>query len=51
LKELLEKEPLDVQPKLILKNNRNFYDYSINDFQIIGTENITKIKSPLELAI
>lgn len=51
LKELLEKEPLDVQPILHLKNNKNFYDYSINDFEIIGTENITKIKSPLELAI
>ncbi len=50
-KELLEKEPLDIQPKLILKNNRNFYDFTINDFEIIGTENITKIKSSLELAI
>lgn len=51
LKELLEKEPLDVQPILHLKKNHNFWNYSINDFQIIGTENITKIKSPLELAI
>ena len=51
LKELLEKEPLDVQPMLYLKKNHNFWNYSINDFQIIGTENITKIKSPLELAI
>lgn len=51
LKELWVKEPLDVQPILHLKTNKNFYDYTINDFQIIGTENITKIKSPLELAI
>jgi len=51
LKELWAKEPLDVQPMLHLKTNRNFYDYTINDFEILGTENITKIKSPLELAI
>ena len=51
LEELWTKEPLDVQPMLHLKTNKNFYDYTINDFEIIGTENITKIKSPLELAI
>lgn len=51
LKELLEKDHLDFQPILHLKKNHNFWNYSINDFQIIGTENITKIKSPLELAI
>jgi thymidylate synthase len=49
--ELLNKEPLDIQPKLILKENKNFYDYTINDFEIIGIEKITKINSQLELAI
>ena len=49
--ELLNKEPLDIQPKLILKENKNFYDYTIDDFEIIGTEGITKINSKLELAI
>jgi thymidylate synthase len=49
--ELLNKEPLDVQPKLILKEDKNFYDYTINDFEIVGIEKITKINSKLELAI
>jgi thymidylate synthase len=49
--ELLNKEPLDKQPKLILKENKNFYDYTIDDFEIVGTEGITKINSKLELAI
>jgi len=49
--ELLGKKPLDIQPKLILKENKNFYDYTINDFEIVGTEGITKINSKLELGI
>jgi thymidylate synthase len=49
--ELLNKELLDIQPKLILKENKNFYDYTINDFEITGIEGITKINSKLELAI
>jgi thymidylate synthase len=49
--ELLKKEPLDTQPKLILKENKNFYEYTINDFEITGIEKITKINSKLELAI
>jgi len=49
--EILEKKPLNVSPKLILKENKNFYDYSINDFLIVDIENITKINSNLELGI
>ena len=49
--ELLSKDPLDLQPKIILKKNKNFYDYTIDDFEIVGIEGITKIKSKLELAI
>jgi thymidylate synthase len=49
--ELLSKDPLDIQPKLVLKENKNFYDYTIDDFEIVGVEGITKIKSKLELAI
>lgn len=51
LNELLDREPLDVQPKLRLKENKNFYEYTVEDFEIIGIENITKIKSSLELGI
>lgn len=49
--ELLNKEPLDIQPKLILKEDKNFYDYTINDFEIVGIDGISKINSQLELAI
>jgi thymidylate synthase len=49
--ELLNKEPLEVQPKLILKEDKNFYDYTINDFEIVGIDGISKINSKLELAI
>lgn len=49
--ELLNKEPLDIQPKLILKEYKNFYDYTINDFEIVGIDEISKINSKLELAI
>lgn len=51
LNEILNREPLDIQPKLILKSNKNFYDYTIDDFEITGIENIKKISSPLEIAI
>lgn len=49
--ELLNKERLDIQPKLILKEDKNFYDYTINDFEIVGIDGISKINSKLELAI
>jgi thymidylate synthase len=51
VKELINKEPLNKQPSLILKEYKNFYDYTIDDFEIHGTEGITKINSKLELAI
>lgn len=49
--ELLNREPLVIQPKLILKENKNFYEYTINDFEIIDTEGIEKLGSKLEIAI
>lgn len=49
--ELLTKEPINTQPKLLLNSNKNFYDYTIDDFSIEGIEGITKIESELELAI
>jgi len=51
LEEILNKNSLNIQPIIILKENKNFYDYNINDFEIIGIENIPKINSTLELAI
>lgn len=49
--ELLNKGPLYIQPKLILKEDKNFYDYTIEDFEIVGIDGISKINSKLELAI
>lgn len=49
--EILNREPLEMQPIIKLKDNKNFYDYTIDDFEIIGIENINKLKSPLEIAI
>lgn len=49
--ELLNRTPLDIHPQLILKENKNFYDYNIDDFIIINIDAIMKINSNLEIAI
>jgi thymidylate synthase len=49
--EILNRTTLNIQPKLILKKNKNFYEYNIDDFIIINTDEIEKIQSKLELAI
>jgi thymidylate synthase len=50
VEELLNRTPENIQPKIELIENKNFYDYTIDDFKII--DNIgQKINSPLELAI
>lgn len=49
--ELLQREPLEQQPILRLKENKSFYDYTIDDFEILNIKGIKKITSPLELAI
>lgn len=51
VKEIFTKIPLEIQPTIILKENKSFYDYTIDDFEITGVENITKLNSKLELAI
>jgi thymidylate synthase len=49
--EILEKETLSTQPTMELKENKSFYDFTVDDFILKGIECITKIKSPLELGI
>lgn len=49
--EILNRTPLDIQPRLILKEKKNFYDYTIADFEIVDVKGIQKIQSDLELAI
>lgn len=49
--EILNLKPLDIQPSISLNGNKNFYDYSINDFTIHGVSDITKLSKELELAV
>lgn len=51
LHEILNRKPLNEQPKIKLKENKNFYDFTIDDFIIENINKIKKIKSPLEIAI
>lgn len=49
--EILNRTPLEIKPKLILNNSKNFYDFTIDDFTIENINGIEKIISPLEIAI
>jgi len=51
MEEILNIKSLDIQPKLILKDKKKFYNYSISDFEIVNIDNIKNINSSLELAI
>lgn len=51
LDELLNRPTLNITPKIILKSKKNFYDYTISDFDILNINGIKKINSPLEIAI
>lgn len=49
--ELLKRTPLEINPVLEISGNKNFYDYTINDFKVLKIDNIKKISKDLELAI
>lgn len=50
--EIINKEPIEENyPYIELVNDKNFYDYTIEDFKIYNVDKIKKINSPLELAI
>lgn len=50
--ELLNRTPLETDlPYIELLENKNFYDYTIEDFKVINVDRIIKINSQLELAI
>jgi thymidylate synthase len=50
--EIINKEPIEGNyPYIELVNDKNFYDYTIDDFKIHNVDKIKKINSPLELAI
>jgi thymidylate synthase len=50
--ELINRTPLETDlPYIELLENKNFYDYTIDDFKIHNVDKIMKINSKLELAI
>lgn len=49
--ELLNRAPKEEKPKVELLTNRNFYDYTIDDFKITVPKGIEKLSNNLELAI
>lgn len=49
--ELLERVPLDINPKLELKSNKSFYEFTVDDFIITGVENIKKLKNKLPISV
>jgi len=49
--ELLNRTPIEIQPLLKLNDSKNFYEYTVNDFEVIGNNAITKLQSNLEIAI
>jgi hypothetical protein len=49
--ELLNRTPIEIQPLLKLNDSKNFYEYTVNDFEVIGNKPITKLQSNLEIAI
>lgn len=51
-KELIDRTSLEENPPWIeLSTNKNFYDYTVEDFIIHNNSDITKITNPLEIAI
>lgn len=51
LEEILDRTPIDINPRIGLMPKDNFYDFSINDFEVININGIKKLESPLEIAI
>lgn len=50
--EILDREPIiGINPRIELNVNKNFYDITIDDFQIFDIKDIPKIISTLEIAI
>ncbi len=50
LKEIIDRDSIEMQPSIELNHIKNFYDYSIDDFNIINNIG-KKLNSKLELAI
>lgn len=51
LQEILKRDTLDINPHIVLNENKDFYNYSLNDFIVKDIKGIEKLKSALEIAI
>jgi thymidylate synthase len=51
LNEILDRKGLSNQPYISLKCDKNFYDFTIDDFEIHNIDGINKLSSNLEIAI
>ena len=49
--EILNGKCLEIQPTMKLKENKNFYDFSVEDFVIENIKDIPKLSVKLEIAI
>ena len=49
--EILNRDPLDLNPMIELKSDKSFYEFTVDDFSITGIEGIKKLSKKLELAI
>ena len=51
VKEILDREPLNINPRIELTTSKNFYDITVDDFKIYETEGIQKLSQKLEIAV
>jgi len=51
VQELLDREPLNLQPYFTLKENKTFYDYTIDDFTFFDFDKPQPLSGKLDLAI
>ena len=48
---ILARTSLDVQPFIRLKSDKSFYDFTVDDFEVLGTSDIPKLDEKLEIAV
>ena len=49
--EILNRRSTNKQPSISLKSDKNFYDFTIDDFEIHNTDGIKKLSFDLEIAV
>jgi thymidylate synthase len=51
LNEILDRKSINIQPYISLKSNKNFYDFTIDDFEIHNIDGIKKLSSNFNVNI